>query len=174
MGRDKALLPYRGRVLVAHVAAVLDEALGSAGHVAILGDPDCYRDLGYPVHADLIPNCGPLGGIVTALNLTQTDWNLVVACDMPTLAASSLRMLAERAVESQAQCIAARGPTGDPEPLCALYHRRSLAALDRALHDKRLKMKDLLPELQLESVAFPAAALANVNTPEEWTQFQPR
>lgn len=174
MGRDKALLPYRGRVLVAHVAAVLQEALGPPAGIAILGDPDCYRDLGYPVHADLIPNCGPLGGIVTALRLTETDWNLVVACDMPGLTASNLRMLAQRAAESQAHCIAASGPTGDPEPLCAVYHRRSLVALDRALHDKRLKMKDLLPELQLESVPFPAAALANVNTPEEWTQFQPR
>jgi molybdenum cofactor guanylyltransferase len=174
MGRDKALLPYRGRVLVAHVAAVVEEALGPAGHVAILGEPDCYRDLGYPVHADLIPNCGPLGGIVTALKLTQTDWNLVVACDMPTLTATSLRMLVARTLESQANCIAASGPTGEPEPLCALYHRRALPALDRALRDKRFKMKDLLTELELESVAFPAAALANVNTPEEWTQFQPR
>lgn len=174
MGRDKALLPYRGRVLVAHVAAVVEEAMGVAGEVAILGDPDSYRDLGYPVHADLFPNCGPLGGIVTALNLTKTDWNLAVACDMPMLAAASLRMLLERALQSQANCIAASGPTGELEPLCALYHRRCLPALECALRDKHLKMKDLLSDLQLESVAFPAAALANVNTPEDWAALQPR
>jgi len=174
MGRDKALLPYRGRVLVEHVAGIVREALGASAEIAILGDPECYRDLGYPVHPDQIPNCGPLGGIVTALNLTKSEWNLVVACDMPMLAASNLRMLVERARESQAQCVAASGPVGELEPLCAVYHRRCLAALDRALRDKRLKMKDLLSELQPEPVAFPPAALANVNTPEDWTQFQPR
>jgi molybdenum cofactor guanylyltransferase len=174
MGRDKALLPYRGRVLVEHVAGIVREALGAAAEVAILGDPDCYRAIGYPVHPDQVPNCGPLGGIVTALSLTKSEWNLVVACDMPMLVASSLRMLVERALESNAQCVAASGPAGELEPLCAVYHSRCLARLDRALRDTRLKMKDLLPELQPEPVSFPPATLANVNTPDEWTQFQSR
>ena len=98
----------------------------------------------------------------------------MVACDMPDIGRDQPADAAPSAPPNpQANCVAASGPTGEPEPLCAVYHRRCLPALDRALRDKRLKMKDLLPELQLESVAFPAAALANVNTPEEWTQFQP-
>ena len=172
MGQDKARLTYRGQVLIEHVAGLVRAA--SQGEVAIIGDPESYRDLGYPVHSDLVPNCGPLGGIVTALHLTKTDWNLVLACDMPSLDAVNLRQLVERAVRSQANCIAAEGTAGELEPLCAVYHRRCLAALDRALGEKRLKMKDLLPELQAEAVAFPASQLANVNTPEDWTALEPR
>jgi molybdopterin-guanine dinucleotide biosynthesis protein A len=172
MGQDKARLPYRGRVLVEHVAGLVRESVD--GQMAIIGDPESYQNLSYPVHADLIPNCGPLGGIVTALHLTKSDWNLVVACDMPRLDAVNLRQLVERALRSRASCIAAEGTAGELEPLCAVYHRRCLAALDRALGEKRLKMKDLLPELQAEPVAFPEAQLANVNTPEDWTALDSR
>ena len=173
MGRDKALLPYRGRTLVAHVAGIVKEALGNGGDVAIVGDPARYADLDYPVHADRVPSRGPLSGIITALRLSKTDWNLVVACDMPSLAASNLRILLERARESQAQCVAARSPAGELEPLCAVYHRGCLSILEQAFRSKQLKMRDLLPELQADSVAFPAAALANANTPEEWSAVQP-
>ena len=172
MGRDKARLPYRGRVLVEHVAGLVREA--SQGEVAIIGNPESYRDLGYPVHSDLVPNCGPLGGIATALHLTKTDWNLVVACDMPRLDAANLRKLVDHALGSRASCVAAEATAGELEPLCAVYHRRCLAALDRALDEKRFKMKDLLSELQAEPVAFPQAQLANVNTPEDWTALEPR
>src|SRR5579862_3839386 len=93
MGRDKALLPYRGAPLIAHVAGTVEKVLDDSGHVAIVGAPDRYRDLGYRVLADLFPGCGPLGGIVTALSLAESDWNLIVACDMPNLDPADLRKL---------------------------------------------------------------------------------
>jgi hypothetical protein len=35
-------------------------------------------------------------------------------------------------------------------------------------------MRDLLSELRTDSIDFPAAALANANTPEEWSKLRPR
>ena len=172
MGRDKALLPYRGRPLVAHVAGTVEEALGAASPVAILGDPQNYRGLGYAIYADLFPDCGPLGGVVTALDRSATDWNLIVACDMPKVSPASLRALLDRAAQSTALSVAAQGPTGEPEPLCAVYHRRCLPVLSRALRDKRFRMRDLFAELPHELLAFPADSLANVNTPEEWMECE--
>ena len=108
----------------------------------------------------------------TALSLSATDWNLVVACDMPNLTAASLRALLEQAASSRTNCVMAAGASGEPEPLCAAYHRRCLPVLDRAIRDKRFKMKDLVSELGAELVATPSGALENVNTPTEWSQFQ--
>jgi molybdopterin-guanine dinucleotide biosynthesis protein A len=179
MGRDKALLPYRGGTLVAHVARIVAEALGGAqamAAVAIIGDPGRYSGLGFPVRADLIAGCGPLGGIYTALSLSPNDWNLVVACDMPNVSIAGLRSLLARALESAANCLVASGPAGESEPLCGLYHRRCLPALDRAIRDKRFRMKSLVLELGAEIVPLDAASLANVNTPAEWLELdgQPR
>jgi molybdenum cofactor guanylyltransferase len=176
MGRDKAMLPYRGRPLIAHMAETVEKALGrearsGSGHVAIVGEPDRYRDLGYRVLADIYEDCGPLSGIVTALSESPADWNLVVACDMPNLEAADLCKLAGRTLNSSGKCIAARGPSGEAEPLCAMYHRDCLPILTRALHDKRLKLKEVLPELKPELVTLAAESLANLNTPEEWMAF---
>lgn len=172
MGRDKALLPYRGRPLIAHAAETVEKVLYGSGHAAILGQPDRYRDLGYRVLADLYPGCGPLGGIVTALKLSAADWNLVIACDMPNLAEADLRQLLDRTAASQARCIAAQGPSGEAEPLCAVYHRDCLPVLMRALQSKRLKLREILQELDLELAPLAAESLANLNTPEEWIAFE--
>lgn len=169
MGRDKATLPYHGTTLVNHVARLVRDA---AGKVAVLGEPTRYGMLGYPVYPDLVPGCGPLGGIYTALSVTSTDWNLMVACDMPSLSLPILRDLLERAGASEGECVAASGSTGEPEPLCAVYHRKCAPALKQAIQDKRFTMRDLLKELQSETVSVAPLALANVNTPADWRAFQ--
>ena len=62
---------------------------------------------------------------------TGCDWNLVVACDMPGLSAEFLAGLVEAARPRRPPHLLPAGPGGHREPLCAVYHRRALAALDR-------------------------------------------
>jgi len=60
MGRDKALLPFRGEPLACSVARQVELAAGS---VVMVGDPDLYGSLRYPVIPDAFPGEGPLSGI---------------------------------------------------------------------------------------------------------------
>src|SRR3984885_1114552 len=112
MGQPKALLPYRGTTLVEHVAKIVQEAAGSAAPspVIVIGDPDRLGHLGFQVFPDELPGCGPASGIYTALRVTQTDWNLVVACDMPGVTTDLLRELLLRAEIAERNCVAATGP----------------------------------------------------------------
>jgi len=175
MGRDKALLAYRETSLVDYVARAVREAIGS---VALIGDPSRYRDLGHAVYSDKVPGCGPLGGIYTALTVSPSgwnlpaDWNLVVACDMPGISARVLRGLIDPEAEPGRNCVMAVGPGGEPEPLCALYHQQCLPALERAIREKRFKMRDLVPELDADLRLLEATALVNVNTAADWAEFQ--
>src|SRR5580692_8319484 len=130
MGRDKAMLPYGGTTLVEHLARAVQDAARS---VALIGDPGRYSNLGYPVYPDKFSGCGPLGGIYTALSVSSTDWNLIVACDMPAVTVDVLKVLLANAQESTGDCVVATGPTREPEPLCAVYHRRCLPVLARAI-----------------------------------------
>ena len=169
MGRDKALLAYRETTLVEHVARAVREAVGS---VALIGDPDRYTELGHAVYRDKVPACGPLGGIYTALSVSPADWNLVVACDMPGISAPALQGLIDPEAKPGCNCVMAVGPSGEPEPLCAVYHRHCLPVLARAIREKRFNMRDLVPELEAELRPLDAASLANVNTPSEWAEFE--
>jgi len=166
MGRDKALLPFRGGALAQSVAQAVCQAAGSA---TLVGDPVRYAGLGYPVIADLYPGEGPLGGILTALRNTGTDWNLVAACDMPQLDPELLRGLLQTAAESGADALLPVGPEGRPEPLCALYHRRCIEPLEAAFAAGVRKVTAALENVR--TVRLPMAEVSvfqNVNTPEEW------
>jgi molybdopterin-guanine dinucleotide biosynthesis protein A len=169
MGQDKALLPYRGTTLVQHVAKIVSQATGS---VALIGDPARLGHLGLAVFPDELPSCGPASGIYTALRISETDWNLVVACDMPAVSVEILTELLRRAETSERSCVTATGLYGEPEPLCAVYHRRCREALGRSIRDKRLRMRDFVKEIGAVWVKVDTAALANVNTPPEWAEFE--
>ena len=170
MGRDKALLRVGGQTLLENAIRAVAAA---TGYGAILGPPERYAALGFPVFEDLYPSLGPLGGIETALALGLADWNLIVACDMPGISAGQLRaLLAQVPVEwPSATCVAALGPSG-PEPLCAVYHTSCLPVVRTALDRRALKMRDLLGELRTVTVSgFALESLANVNTPTDWADW---
>jgi molybdopterin-guanine dinucleotide biosynthesis protein A len=169
MGKDKALLPFRGGALAAYVAATVATAAGSA---VLIGDPRKYGHLGYPVIPDRTPGAGPLGGIETALSCTVANWNLVLACDMPAISADFLRDLLDAGERSGADALVPAGPSGRLEPLCAVYHRRAAATLRRALDRGVRKISEALAGL--DAVPWPvidSACFANLNTPEEWVGY---
>src|SRR5438270_4435707 len=82
MGRDKALLPVGGSgpaggfTMVERTAELVRAAADS---VTLIGMPERYAHLALPVVADVVEDCGPIGGVLTALTVTQADSNLIVA-----------------------------------------------------------------------------------------------
>jgi molybdenum cofactor guanylyltransferase len=173
MGSDKALLPFHGAPLARPLAALVERAAGS---VVLTGNPLLAQQVGYPAIPDLYPGEGPLGGILTALEHTGSDWNLVVACDMPGLSAGFLARLMDAATWCEAGALLPVGPGGRPEPLCAVYHRRSLAPLRRVFARGARKITAALEEAGIEVCLWPVAdagVFQNVNTPEDWAPWAP-
>ena len=172
MGRDKALLPYRGGSLVESVARAVELAAGS---VVLVGNPDTYGGLGFPVIPDAHPGEGPLGGILTALANTTADWNLIVACDMPELSAEFLRALLEAAAGCGRDALVPRGPSGILEPLCAVYHRRSCEGLEAAFAGGIRKVTAAFAHLRIAAWPVPEMMpFQNINTPEDWAAYAPK
>src|ERR1700686_5325525 len=166
MGRDKALLPLGAGTIVEQIAAAVRSA---AGNVTIIGPVERYTHLGFPVVPDKIENCGPLGGLFTALAITKADWNVLVACDMPHVTGAFLKQLIEAAEASDGDCVVPE-TGGKLDPLCAVYHRRVAPAAESAIHRKLFKMQDLISTLRTSRWPVPdARPLHNVNTPSEWT-----
>jgi molybdopterin-guanine dinucleotide biosynthesis protein A len=170
MGLDKALLPFEGRPLALRVA---DEVANVCGSVALVGDPEKYGHLGLPVAPDEFPGLGPLAGIETALRVTATDWNLIVACDMPALDPSIFGQLFEACLAGgNADAALPQYPGGRVEPLCAVYHRRCHAAIRAALLAGVRKVTDSLRALELRYVRVASdAPFANLNTPEDLRKY---
>jgi molybdopterin-guanine dinucleotide biosynthesis protein A len=169
MGSDKAVLPFKGITLVEHVAAQVHEA---AGNVTLVGDPARYSNFSYPVIRDIFPARGPLSGIHAALAASQSDWNLIVACDMPEVTAAFLTRLIHRAERGNAHAVIPAGPSGRPEPLCAAYSHRALDEIARALDRGIRKVTDALTGLDIDLWRVPdSRQFHNLNTPAEWAGY---
>ena len=172
MGSPKALLEINGQPQVARTAQLVAGVCASS---AIVGPPEDFARFGFPAFADEQPRLGPLGGILTALSRTQTDWNLVVACDLPYLTAEWLRYLVDRAAGSSARVILPHSAAG-PEPMCAVYHRDAAAAIRAAIKQGRLKVTRALEGQPIESVTPPEIQpfdprgnlFQNLNTPQDY------
>jgi molybdopterin-guanine dinucleotide biosynthesis protein A len=168
MGRDKALLPFAGSTLAEFVARTVASV---TSQVVLVGEPNRYHVLGYTVISDRFPGEGPLGGILTALDHTQSDWNLIVACDLPGISGKFLSRILEAAEKSTNDVLLPTGPGGRPEPLCAAYHRRALSALESAFAAGERKITRALQSVRTARLAIPELApFQNVNTPEDWAR----
>ena len=90
MGRDKALLPYRGATLVEWIAGLVREAAGS---VCLAGGGQRYGHLGLPWIEEPCPGLGPLSGIHAALASGRGEWSVIAAGQAHPLAAAYHRRL---------------------------------------------------------------------------------
>ena len=171
MGADKALIDVGDQPLAKRVAARLGEVCGK---VSLVGDPRLYSGVGLPVIPDRFPGQGPLAGIEAALGATAAEWNLVVACDMPSLDVSILEALFEAgALETSCDCAVPSYSDGRIEPLCAVFHARCHAAILAALEAGVRKVTEALARLELRYIPVATdTSFANLNTPEDLERFR--
>jgi molybdopterin-guanine dinucleotide biosynthesis protein A len=164
MGCNKALLPFRGGTLAAHIASELALV---CDEIASIG----ASDIGVPVLPDRYPGEGPLGGILTALQNTKALRSLVVACDMPGVDHTLFGEIFEAAERSGSACLLPVGPEGRRQPLCAVYHRDTLPLLQNAFDRGVRKVTDALAGLDICEWRVPGGNFTNVNTPDEWASW---
>ena len=176
MGKDKALMPFRGVPLIQYVmdrlAPLADEILVTTN------DPDSYRFLGVPLYRDIQPDRGALGGLYTALASAKGDQVAVVACDMPFASSQFFLTASKLLVTSDADIIIPQTEYGY-EPLHALYRRDAcIHPIKDALDAGKWKVISWFEQvkihaLSLEEIAtFNASGLTfwNLNTPEDFAK----
>jgi molybdenum cofactor guanylyltransferase len=135
-GQDKGLVPYAGKPLIEHVldtfSSQVDELIISANR-----NISTYSSYGYPVLSDdetlqLPAYSGPLTGIVTALNVCQTEWLACIPCDAVSLPENLVAKLHHHAkLASSYLAIVDDGER--QQPLYNLIHKRLYADLHNYL-----------------------------------------
>jgi molybdopterin-guanine dinucleotide biosynthesis protein A len=170
MRSDKAFLRLGEETLLSRALKV---ASAVAQEVRIVGDAQKFASFGQVVE-DVYRERGPLGGIHAALSSSATEWNLMLAVDLPFAGPELLRYLVLRARESGAVVTVPR-VGGGLQPLCAVYQRKFAEVAEQSLRDGKNKI-DLLfasietsvaEEDELLRAGFSAEMFWNVNTLEE-------
>lgn len=175
MGTDKSFVPFQGRPLIEIVRERV-EGLGDE-LILITNQPDAYAHLGLPMFSDVYPDCGPLGGIYTAIHCAANPHVLVVACDMPWLNRDLLRTMRE--LRTEADVVVPRWDQF-PEPLHAIYSKACLPAIQDNIAAGRFKITGFFGRVTVRFVEREEIArydpdgrsFANVNTPDDLRGYE--
>ena len=174
MGRSKANLPFGNGTLLEWMVRLAREALDEVWvSLPPPGAPVASEAVRVPPAAsgtlpDEVALAGPLAALRVALARLDRPV-LLVACDLPFLAAEDLRGLARAPRDAEAVLLAdAEGP----QPLAALYRPSLHPTIETILAGGRRAMRDLLGTIAYRSLPATTAVagcppLANLNTPEE-------
>ena len=174
-GRDKSALLVDGRAILDRQIDALTPLVDDLMIIGRAQNP--ARPLGARVVADIVPGCGPLGGLHAALTSARTDVLFLVACDMPYVSSAFVEHLLSLAGEVDA--VVPQTERGY-HPLCAVYTRACLERAAAQLADRRLKMLELLDRVRVRVVPIeeircfgaPDRLLANVNTPADYAGLE--
>ena len=174
MGEDKAGLVLEGKTLLDRSLALLEKT--GAGRILLSGDIP-----GYDCLPDLIPECGPPGGLHAALHFINREFDLddsllsIMPVDMPLLSVSTLSQLVTAIGEADSchyrdeifPCVF-RVTQKLKTHLDALYAESTERGGARS-------MKSLLSHFNgiiLKKENEPEDNFLNVNQPEDWVVIQ--
>ena len=174
MGENKALMRLGTNSLIGHVTRrmrlLTDELL------LVTNSPTEYAHLNVPMHGDIFPDTGALGGIYTGLTHASHDTVLCVACDSPFLEPELLTYLVAILGEYDAvmpYTYNNNKDTGVTNPsystdqitlqtLCAAYSKRCLPTIELMLRESELRVHALAERAHIKRIS-----------PEIWQEFDP-
>ncbi len=168
MGRQKAFLPYAGKTLIEHMHDLMAELFAEV--ILVSNNPDEYEHISSNLVRDIVPNRGPLVGILSGLLVSNYNRAFVVPCDMPFVDKNLVRKMTAHKTESDMLIYSHNGRN---EPLLGVYSRNCIPALEEAIFEGKDLAQDFVATSNADILSFPSergvnAAHFNVDTPADY------
>ena len=170
MGSDKSQLRIENETFVERIAACLSQVTDSVTLVNPHHEHPGFRSI-----VDQYPGWGALGGLHAALAAGQSEWAIVVACDLPFVTAGLFNYLASQ--RENHDTVVPLQPDGRPQPLAALYRidpcRQRAAELIESGKRRPLDLLELVntrwvPFTELTNLDQAEKFFVNINTPDDY------
>jgi len=162
--RDKGLLAWRGKPLVAHVSSRIRPQVGTLV-ISCNRNESEYRLYAERTVSDLRADYqGPLSGMESAARVLRTTWVAVTGCDTPLLPPDLVgRLLAQAQVSDADICCAHDGERA--HYLCAVIRRACLDSLPAFLDSGGRAVRDWYATHNWQTVDFSdnADTFRNIN-----------
>lgn len=175
MGRDKALIPLEGVPLLQHICEV---ALDCASPVYVVTPwPEKYKHIlpetcliiqEFPLSGETESH-GPLVGFAQGLTQVETDWVLLLACDLPQLQRHILQDWATELENVPPEAIALLSHQSQGwEPLCGFWRRQSLPLLTNFINQGGRSFQHFLAQHPVQELSVSdTQVFFNCNTPAD-------
>lgn len=170
-GSDKAIFEFQGKTMLKHS---IDLLRPFCDRILISGDREEYFIYDYPCVPDRYKDAGPMGGICSCLEESETELNLVITVDMPLVTRD---MIARLVMNHQMGGVTIFDPSmGAPYPFPGVYQHLHLPLFKEFIRKSSLDLNLLLKRLEVHRVSLmsdESPCLANVNTKEQLVALDP-
>ncbi|WP_262507356.1 molybdenum cofactor guanylyltransferase [Salegentibacter salegens] len=165
MGRDKGLVSLNEEPMILHVLRELEFLKIPT---KIIANNSAYKKFNLPIYNDVIPEKGPMGGLLTAMENTKAEMVLLLACDMPFITASAIEKLLNNSDNEQ---ITASMFNQKINPLFSIYPVILKENIKKSIALGNLKMTDFILKNQHVLLPFEneisGKIFKNINTEKE-------
>jgi molybdopterin-guanine dinucleotide biosynthesis protein A len=145
--KNKAFLEYEGKRFI-------DIAIGKAKVfdeiIIVSNTPEQYSMNNVMVVKDIIPDSGPMAGILTGLKYSRNHVTVVFPCDTPLINEEMLRYFVE--ISSGYHAVMAK-VDGFFQPLCAVYTKDCEELFRNALKNGETKLPNLFDQMRIRYVS---------------------
>jgi molybdopterin-guanine dinucleotide biosynthesis protein A len=186
MKTDKAFLKFNGETFLQRAVNALSAACHERVKIVINENQKAKFEesfASFDFVFDIFPERGALGGIHAALNGCETEYAIILACDLPFVTGDAVKILANIALNSpeNVAAVVPRQTDGRIQPLCAVYKIKScLPKIEELLESENsVSMRDflgLVPAHFVELDKLPAAdkekIFFNVNQPSDYQKLK--
>lgn len=169
MGEDKSIMLFRGKPLIMYG---IESLSALCEKVIISSNLSVFDFSGCEVWPDELPVQAPINGLYTCLKRSETDWNIILTCDMPLTGSQLFAYLLEKHYGMDA-VIPVHGQ-GFVEPLCGLYNRSTLNQLETQVQIGQFSIMKLLQSIRCRYVNigpdlefYSKEMFSNLNTPAD-------
>jgi molybdopterin-guanine dinucleotide biosynthesis protein A len=152
-GDDKARAEHDGIPLVVGVARTLEPI--ADGTTVVAAQPGAYDDLGLRTIGDVVPDMGPMGGLLTAIDDCRggsDGWLFLAACDWVGAKPEWARRLLSE-VRDGAQAVVFR--SGKYQTMFALYHASIRGVVARHVEEGQLSLHRVFDDIETVSLPLP-------------------
>lgn len=164
MGSDKAFVQWHGHTLlekaIDHLSGITEDI-----YLSVNAEQNAQLQGEYPCIQDRYPDKGPLGGILSALEILQEDL-IVLAVDMPNLNDRSVKDLISAAKDSNTiTCYQLKEST---QPFPSYWSIQLLPRLEESVQNNHLAMIKFIVEQKPNLIAsIDPELFNNFNRPED-------
>jgi len=166
MGQDKGLLPLEGIPMIGKIAGQLS---GNFREVLVSGDPGKYIFEGTRTVPDLKPDCGPLMGLLSTLQTSESELNWVTTCDMPEPNLAFVRKMIRSIGDYDA--VVPVDSNGWKQPLIGLYRKGVTEAIEQQIAGNKWAIRDLISSIRVRYIPLTSGWYRNLNTQEDYQDY---
>lgn len=164
MGSDKGFIKLNDINFVEYSIRALEPLVSN---ILIVSDKKEYDVFGYHRIEDKIKNAGPVAGIYSGLEASNSEYNLILSCDIPLIKTSILEKLID-GIDETSEVIQIES-NGKTMPLIALYEKQLASKFLEALENDERRLRKVLSTCITKNIVLITdhSTTINVNTQEE-------